>query len=74
MPALRLAGWFDQAFGTEANQVLPAGQDQGFVDQPVVFGVPVLDESPLHGLFMGAAGYLHGLHGQGVLAGVILNR
>ena len=27
MPALGLAGWFDQTFGTEANQVLPAGQD-----------------------------------------------
>ena len=44
MPALGLAAWFDQAFGTEANQVLPAGQDQGFVDQPVVFGVPAQRE------------------------------
>ncbi len=39
MPApLGWRGGLIRHLGTEANQVLPAGQDQGFVDQPVVLG------------------------------------
>ena len=64
----------NQTFWPGANQVLPMGGEQRLPHQVVVLGIPVLNQSPLHGLFVGVRGDVHLLHGSGVQPGVIHHR
>ena len=61
----------DQALGPGADQILPVGFQQRFFHQIVVLGVPVLDQRPLHGFFVGVRGDVDLLHGPGVQAGIV---
>ena len=48
------------------DEVCPVGLDQGFFYQIVVFRVPVLDQRPLHGFFMGVRRHIDLFHGPGI--------
>ena len=61
----------NQALGAGTDQILPVGLDQRLFHQIIVFGIPVLDQRPLHGLLMGVRGDIDLLHGPGVQAGVV---
>ena len=58
----------------EADQVGAACLDQGLVDQTVVFWIFILDQRPLHGLFMGIGGHIDLFHGPRVQAGIVHDR
>ena len=61
----------DEALLAKADQVLPPRLFQGLPDEGVILRVPVLDEGPLHGFFMGVGGDIHWLHGPGIQAGIV---
>ena len=61
----------DQAFGAGADEIFPVGSNQGFPHQIIVFGIAVLDQCPLHGLFVGIRGNIDLVHGSGIQAGIV---
>ena len=50
------------------------GLEESFLYQIVVFRVPVLDERPLHGLFVGIRRHIDPVHGPGIQAGIVHDR
>ena len=58
-------------FGAGTNEVLPVGFQQSLPNQVVVFGIAVLDQCPLHGLFVGVGGDIDLFHSTGVQAGIV---
>ena len=61
----------DQAFWAVSDQIGAAGFFQGLFDQSVQFRIPVLDQGPLHGLFMRIFRDIYVLHGPRIHAGII---
>ena len=61
----------DQTLGAGTDQIFPVGSQQRFPNQVIVFGIPVLDQSPLHGFFMGIRGNVDLVHGSGIQTGII---
>ena len=47
------------------------GFEKRFLHQIVIFGVAVLDQCTLHGLFVGIGRYIDLVHGPGIQTGVI---
>ena len=64
----------DQALRTRTDQILPVGFQQSFTNEIVIFGVSVLDQRPLHSLFVWVSGNIDLIHGARVQSGVIHNR
>ena len=56
----------NQAFGTGADQILPVGGQQCFTHEVIIPGIPILNQSPLHCLFMGICWNIYFFHGSGV--------
>ena len=47
------------------------GLQQRFLHQVVILGVAILDQRPLHSLFVGISGNIYPFHGAGIQAGVV---
>ena len=61
----------DETLGAKAHQVHAPGLLQRLQHQAVVLGVAILDQRPLHGLFVGVGGGVDLFHGAGVIAGAV---
>ena len=63
-----------QTFGSGTYQIFPMGFQQSLMNQIIVLGIAILDQRPLHGLFMGIRGYIYPFHGSGIQTCIVHHR
>ena len=61
----------DETLGAGTDEILPVGFQQCFPDKVIVFWIAVLDQCPLHGLFVRISGNIDLFHGPGIQTGVV---